>query len=72
MNELHRQVTDGLSAIQAVVVSAIVELAEIGGLHIHLPSQLDKFIDFVRWHRHSHAFLGLGDKNLPGLQAGIL
>ena len=52
--------------------AAVGEFSQNRGLHFHFLGQLQEAVEIFRRDGQSHALLGLREKNLPGVQSGIL
>ena len=72
VDKLHVHVAHGFALVEQVKLARVREGAEHRGLHVHGRAQGHEFVELGRRHGQGHALLGLGDKDLPRLQAGVL
>ena len=72
MHEFHGQGGHGTVVVAHVEEAAVGVVAQGGGFHVHAGGQFHELVQLGGRHGQGHAFLGLGEQDLPGAQAVVL
>ncbi len=72
VQELHGKAAHNLAVVEKFKTTGIVKLTQVGRLHTHLLGKLQEPLEVPGRNGNGHALLGLRDKDLPGIQTGIL
>ena len=72
VHEFDGKTGHGLFVIKDMEEAVVGEFTQNGDFNIPFCSQTLEFFEFFRGNCKAHAFLGFGNKDLPGLKTGVL